>query len=123
MARPAAEPTVAFMDRMVAPALPVEPSAPAPIIPGMPGASQQQGPIKHYLTQALLWVVQVDEPDAYTLGQAWRMARQAVEVGVHDLWLATKEFWTRELGNRWRRVRHDWKKSGETARKRTGRTR
>jgi hypothetical protein len=111
------------MDRLIPPQLPVEPARPAPIIPGLPGTSQKQGSIKHYLTQALLWVVQVDEPDCYTLGQAWRLSRQAVQVGVSELLLSWRDFWQHEVGNRWRGIRREWKKSGEVARKRTGQRR
>jgi len=108
---------VALVDRLVPPETPAAPEGPPPIIPGMPGTSQKQGQLKHLLTQALLWVVQVDEPDSYTLPQAWRLSIQAVRAGIEEFKLVAREWWQRYLAGRWRRMREDWKKSGEVVRR------
>lgn len=83
------------------------------------GASEKQSPLKHLLTQAVLWTVQIEEPGRYTLGQAWilllRSLRSAFAVFIDPI--------EREVGQRWGQARDDWRKSGETVAKQKTRKR
>ena len=83
------------------------------------GASEKQGALKHLLTQAVLWTVQIEEPGRYTLGQAWvlllRSLRSAFAVFIDPI--------EREIGQRWGQAREDWRTSGETVAKQKTRKR
>ena len=92
-------------------------AGPSPMRTGEPGTSQKQGPFKHLLTQALLWIVNVDEPDRYVLAQAWLMAREATAAGTRELWLDFTSLFQRQVGMRVRGIKTDWDKSGEVTRK------
>jgi hypothetical protein len=79
-------------------------------LPGEAGASEQQGQLRHLLTQALLWTVQIEEPGRYTLRQAWILVLRALR-SAFALFIDPVE---RELVQRWARAKEDWRKSGES---------
>ena len=82
-------------------------------MPGEVGASEKQGQLRHLITQALLWTVQIEEPSRYTLHQSWilvlRALRSAFSVLIDPV--------ERELVRRWSRTKEDWRKSGESVAK------
>jgi hypothetical protein len=82
-------------------------------MPGEAGASEKQGQLRHLVTQALLWTVQIEEPGRYTLRQSWilvlRALRSAFSVFIDPI--------DREVGRRWSRAKDDWRKSGESVAK------
>lgn len=78
-------------------------------MPGEVGASEKQGPLRHLLTQALLWTVQIEEPGRYTLHQSWILVLRALRSSF-SFFLDPFE---REVGQRWARTKEDWRKSGE----------
>jgi hypothetical protein len=70
-----------------------------------------QGPLKHYATQALLWVVECDEPEQYNFEQATTMVRAGLADGLAR---AVHPF-RRDIDKRIHRIKDDWEKSGEVA--------
>ncbi|MEA2684184.1 MAG: hypothetical protein QOK05_2512 [Chloroflexota bacterium] len=66
---------------------------------------------KHFATQALLWLCEVEPGDEYTLPEAAALARQnlfsGISQGLHPF--------RREMGSKIERVKQDWAKSGEVA--------
>lgn len=76
---------------------------------------------KHFATQALLWLCEVEEPEDYTFEQAAALARhnlfEGIAQGLHPF--------RRDMRSRIDKVKHDWARSGEvaarTARKKRGR--
>jgi hypothetical protein len=82
-------------------------------MPGEVGASEKQGQLRHLVTQALLWTLQIEEPSRYTLQQSWilvlRALRSAFAVLIDPI--------ERELVRRWSRTKEDWRKSGESVAK------
>ncbi|HEV3231647.1 MAG TPA: hypothetical protein VG245_05275 [Candidatus Dormibacteraeota bacterium] len=98
-------------DELLASLRPLDPPAPDPRAAGLPGTSRKQGLVKHQATQGLLWVLDVDQPDCYTLDQAWSMASRGTTLWVQDH--------LRHLGARFGRkldgVSQDWRESGAAA--------
>jgi hypothetical protein len=86
-------------------------------MPGEAGASAQQGPVKHLVTQALLWTVQIEEPGRYTLQQAWTLVLRALR-SAFSVFIDPVE---REVIQRWSRAKEDWRKSGESVAKQKSR--
>jgi hypothetical protein len=82
-------------------------------MPGAAGASEAQGPLKHLVTQALLWTVQVEEPGRYTLQQAWILTLRALRSAFSVL----IDPFEREIIQRWSRAKEDWRKSAESVTK------
>jgi hypothetical protein len=93
-----------------------------PLAAGAQGTSQKQGLFKHLLTQSLLWVVQVDEPDRYSLTQARGLASKAFFQQFKDWGSEARQSTQRHVGSRVERVQEDWRKSGEDAKKASKKT-
>jgi hypothetical protein len=79
-------------------------------------------------------VVQVDDPDQYSLGDASRLTARAVRQETRELvkqsQSAAVRQWNRIMGPRLNRVREDWRRSADAAKEdarrrseRTGRAR
>ncbi|MEA2645467.1 MAG: hypothetical protein QOE92_550, partial [Chloroflexota bacterium] len=88
-----------------------------PLLPGDLESSARQGSYRHMLTQALLWLVAIDEPTRYTLPQARAITFRAI-----GQWFAGMfDPVTRQFSRRWERARDDWEKSGEVVAKQKAR--
>jgi len=113
---PTAVPPPVQFDRPVLAPIP-ETAALGPA-PGAEDASRRQGGLKHLLTQALLWVLQLDEERGrYTLPQAWEMTRHQLAVTMRALWRPIRAFIHREVVLRWAMWKEDWQKSGEVVKR------
>jgi hypothetical protein len=77
--------------------------------------AQGQGAAKHLATQALLWLVECEDPSKYTFEQAAAMARQGLVDGIGHV----VHPFRKDLDQRISRIREDWEKSGEVAAKAT----
>lgn len=98
---------------------PVEPVAPDPLAPGAAGSSQAQGRLKHLVTQALLWLVQIDgDGSRYTLAQAAGLVKIALAEYGYELRANFSYFYHRVIRHQVDRVKDDWRKSGQVAARR-----
>jgi hypothetical protein len=88
-----------------------------PLLPGELTASQNQGSFKHAMTQALLWLMTIDEPQRYTLPQARAITIRAMRSWLIGLFDPIRG----QVGRRVQRAREDWEKSGEVVAKQKAR--
>ena len=123
---PPAAPAQAFVPRAPIPQplaglVPEMPEAPVvetdPLTPGSPTASADQGGLKHKMTQALLWLVQIDEPERYTLGQARVLVSRALRTSFRGL----LDPFSNRAAAHWNQAKEDWEKSGEVVAKQKAR--
>ncbi|MGI8610112.1 MAG: hypothetical protein ACR2MY_12980 [Candidatus Dormibacteria bacterium] len=77
------------------------------------------GAAKQLATQALLWLVECDDPSQYSFEQAAAMARHSLADGVSQV----VHPFRRDLNTRLSRIKNDWEKSGEVAAKATHKNR
>jgi hypothetical protein len=70
---------------------------------------------KHFATEALLWLCEVEEPDTYTLSEAAALARhnlvEGIARGLHPF--------RREMSSKIGQVKQDWARSAEVAARNT----
>ncbi|HEV3235006.1 MAG TPA: hypothetical protein VG329_10710 [Candidatus Dormibacteraeota bacterium] len=99
-----------LVDSLVPP-MPVEKPAEETesLLPGGPTASADQGGLKHLVTQSILWLVQIDEPERYNLRQARRITTRAIGGSVRGL----VHPFQHTAKARWQQAKQDWEKSGE----------
>ena len=106
----------ALMGSLVPPMPDMEPVADG-LAPGGPTDSADQGPLKHTMTQALLWLVQIEDPNRYTFHQARVLLTRAVATAVRSLF----DPFQRRATARWSQAKEDWEKSGEAVAKQKAR--
>ena len=70
-----------------------------------------QSAAKHYATQAMLWVVECEDPAQYNFEQAAAMVRHSLADGVAQM----VHPFRRDIDKRISRIKNDWEKSGEVA--------
>ena len=70
-----------------------------------------QGTAKHLATQALLWLVECENPSQYNLEQAATLARQGLSAGVSQV----VHPFRRDINQRINRIKEDWDTSGQVA--------
>jgi lipoprotein-anchoring transpeptidase ErfK/SrfK len=100
-----------------APAAPAELQETDALAPSGPTTSADQGHKKHLVTQAILWLVQVDEPERYTLAQAQTLLRRALYYSLRGLLHPFRD----RAAAQWQQAKQDWEKSGEVAAKQKAR--
>ena len=88
-----------------------------PLAPGGATVSADQGGFRNMVTQAILWLVQVDEPERYSLSQARVLLARALAGSFRGLFHP----FSRHAAARWQQAKVDWEKSGEVAAKQRAR--
>ena len=114
----------------VAPSIPAQqplatlvPDMPEPVVetdplsPGSATASADQGGLKRTMTQSILWLVQIDQPERYTLGQA----RVLVSRALRTSFLGLLDPFSNRAAAHWNQAKDDWEKSGEVVAKQKAR--
>jgi hypothetical protein len=103
----------------------LEPATPAPLelqetdaltLSG-PTTSADQGRKKHLVTQAILWLVQVDEPERYTFVQAQTLLKRALYYSLRGLFHPFRD----RAAAQWQQAKQDWEKSAEVVAKQKAR--
>ena len=77
--------------------------------------AEGQGAAKHLATQALLWLVECEDPSQYTFEKAAAMARKSFVEGVAQMVHPFRS----DLDKRISKIKDEWEKSGEVAAKAT----
>jgi hypothetical protein len=109
----------ALVESLVPPVapVPVESSEANFFLPGGPTTSADQGGFRHLATQSLLWLVQIDEPERYTLPQARRITSRAITGSMSGMFHPFQD----AAHTRWQKAKQDWEKSGEVVAKQQAR--
>jgi hypothetical protein len=87
------------------------------LAPAGPTTSADQGRAKHLQTQAILWLVQVDEPERYNVTQARALLKRALSYSMRGAFHPFRD----RAAAQWQQAKDDWEKSGEVVAKQKAR--